>query len=207
MAGAALRWHATPGEMVKALRSAARGSVERVHTFLIPPGMLGGLYCASFAEGAGVVHRFLLSYAQPALLAWDLKPLRETLDILRIPETDGRVELGQNTGEILCYFLPSVGEQDSSAAEEARRQKSYEEWLHAACRGRENAAVVALPVPAASRPVVCLTRERLHFLFQLDGLGSRTLEAVRLALGAKSVHQLPLDTPLCRDIMGAWQNT
>lgn len=198
-------WHATPGETARALLSAAPGAVARVHTFVIPPGMLGGLYAASFWETTGVLHRFVLPYVEPSLLAWDLKPLREALASLPFPETDGRVELGRNTGDVLAYFLPSVGEHESPRTAEARRQKSCDDWLRAACEGGAPLPRLVLPLPVDPQPVACLSRGGFHFLFRLDGGGTRTLAAVEKALDGKGAARLAANAPLCRDVLGEWR--
>lgn len=195
------QWHAEPAELAGVLRAGGPGAVRRVHTFQLPPGLLGGIYAASFADGGGAVHRCLLSYANPLLLAAAVRPLREALAALRIPEVEGRIEVGRNTRHALHYFLPSVDQADPPAAARAKREAARLAWLTAA---RDEARELRALVAPGAGTVLCASAGGHHLLIRLDDGRRTSPEKLARSLGLPQGADVPPESPLGQDILGEW---
>lgn len=196
-------WHDSPQRLAAALRATGPGRVRRVHVFQLPPGILGGLYAASFYDGADRVHRCLTTYANPAPLEWALRPLREALSALRVPAVEGRVEVGRNTGEVLHYFLPGGEDSDRPGQVQARRDAAREAWLLAAA---EAPPLLRRVEADGDGLVLCASAAHEHFLIRLEeGGGGTTLADVLRRLGVALAGDLAADHPLTRDILGEWR--
>jgi hypothetical protein len=178
--------------------------VRRVHTFRLPPGLLGGLYSASFSDVSGAVHRCVLSYRDAALLPWELRPLEEALRVLAVVEVEGRVEVGKHTGHVLHYFLSGAEEGETPARAEKRRQASLAAWLRA-CRGGAGAPALRLAGTGNGGAVLCATTEAGHLLLRVEPRGDGSAGSMAAALGAAPPGSFAAGDPLARDILGEWR--
>lgn len=196
-------WHADPAQLADALRRAGSSRVQRVHVFQMPPGLLGGIYAASFADGEGAVHRCLVSYANDALLGKVLRPLREAIDSLALPTPEGRVEVGANTGEELHYFLPSVEESDSKTQAQKKRGAARRAWRRVA--SQEARELQQLSAPEVGE-VLCASAPGRHLLIRFDATWQTTAEEVAAGLGLPLTGALSPESSLGRDILGEWRD-
>ncbi|MBI5014122.1 MAG: hypothetical protein HZB55_01360 [Deltaproteobacteria bacterium] len=177
-----------------------------VHVFQLPPGVLGGLYAASFYDEEGILHRCMTPYSDPALLEWTLRPLRDALTTVAAPVVEGRVELGRHTGGVLHYFLPSAEPGDRSTEAREKRAAAQQAWQRATQGAPLGPAVLRRVEADGSGVVLCASAGEHHFLIRLTGDGRDPLGDFlsRAGEGGPAIGTLRADEPLCRDVMGEW---
>lgn len=195
--------HGTLHDLCEQLRRLAPRVVPPVHRFDLAPQVMQGLFAVALVTREGELHRTLVSYRDAAALAPERERLAQLLLWAELTQTDGRMEIGANTGSLLRYFLPNSAEQ---GAQHARRQaeRSHADWL---------ATAEALPGPRVlwhvrvedGGALAGITAAGVHCLLRLATDDQPRLEAARRRLGCRIVGQMPAHTPLGRDALGEWR--
>jgi len=151
----------------------------------------------------GELHRSLVPYRDSAALAPERERLARLLLWAELTQTDGRMEIGANTGSLLRYFLSNAGEQ---GAQHARRQaeRSHADWL-AAAEALAGPRVLWQVRVEDGGALAGITVAGVHCLLRLAIDDEQRLEAARRRLGCRIVGQMPEHTALGRDVLGEWR--
>ena len=194
--------HSTLHSLCEQLRRLAPQVVPPVHRFDLPPQVMQGLFAVALVTRDGALHRSLVPYRDQAVLAVERERLARLLLWAELAQTEGRMEIGANSGSLLRYFLPSA----AGRGEQIRRQadRSHADWL-AAAETLAGPRVLWRVEVEDGGALAGITVAGVHCLLRLSTDGEQRLEAARRRLGCHIVGQVPAHTPLGRDVLGEWR--